>query len=433
MTPIHVVGIGLDGAAGLTEAVRHIVESAAVLVGSDRHLSYFPHHPAQRIGLGPIGQAIKAIQAHLTLMEPSSEQPIPPVAVLTSGDPLFFGLGRLLLEALPPEVFTFHPHPSAMQLAFSRAKLPWQDARLISAHGRSPDALIQALQLGADKIAVLTDGVNTPGAIARLLLSLDLPSRYRLWVCENLGGPTERVQTWWPEDMGETSFAPLNVVILQRVTTAAPLDLATLPQLGLPDSSFLTFADRPGLMTKREVRLLALGELALRPQITIWDIGAGTGSVSVEMARICPSAHIYAVEQTAAGISLIQQNCQRFAVETITAIAGAAPEALTPLPDPDRIFVGGSGGQLTAILDTCRARLLPGGVLVLAVATLEHLCTVQTWLQTQAAAGQPWHHRLLQMQIARSAPVGPLTRLVPLNPVMLLTLTQAPQNSPGSS
>jgi precorrin-6Y C5,15-methyltransferase (decarboxylating) len=416
MTPIHVVGIGLDGAAGLVEAVRHLVLKATLLIGSDRHLSYFPNHPAKRIVLGDFIQAIEEIRHQL-----ADDSDAGCIVVLVSGDPLFFGLGRLLLAELPPEKLTFYPYLSSVQLAFNRLKVPWQDARLISAHGRSVDELIQALQQGIEKIAVLTDKTNTPNAIARLLLALDLPSKYQFWVCENLGGEAERIQSYSVEQIVEQNFAPLNVVVLLRQSDSAlqpQLDLATLPHLGLPDHLFLSFSDRPGLMTKREVRLLVLGELALKPGQIIWDIGAGTGSVSIEIARLFPTSKIYAIEKTAAGTTLISQNCCRFQVENITCIHGTAPEILLDLPTPDHIFIGGSGGNLSQILNAC-SRLTPGGVLVLALATLEHLNTAVRWFQESGS----WNYQLLQVQLSRSVPVGNLTRFAPLNPVTIVSAT----------
>ncbi len=426
MTSVHVVGVGLDGAAGLTDSVRQIVAQATLLVGSDRHLSYFPKHPAERLQLGDLTQALNQIQQRLsaakgvgfsTATESSpADRPLC-IVVLVSGDPLFFGLGRLLLTKLSPEQLTFHPHLSAVQLAFSRIKLPWQDAHLISAHGRPLDQVTQALQQGAEKIAVLTDATNTPGAIARLLLSLDLPTYYQTWVCENLGGPEEKIRSLSPETLVDQTFAPLNVVVLLRTpktNTKAPSPEA-LPLLGLPDQTFLSFADRPGLMTKREVRVLALAELALQPGQIVWDIGAGTGSVAIEIARLIPQGRVYAIEKTALGSNLIHQNCQRLQVKNIIAIHGAAPHVLQNLPDPDRIFIGGSGGNLLEILDVCKIHLTPGGVLVLALATLEHLHAALNWISTHK-----WSSHLLQVQLSHSVPVAALTRWAPLNPVTLV-------------
>ena len=210
------------------------------------------------------------------------------IAILVSGDPLFFGLGRLLLLELPSENLTFHPHLCAVQLAFSAIKVPWQDTCFASVHGRSSDQLIQVLQQGKEKIAVLTDGINTPSAIAQLYLALDLPTFYKFWVCENLGGDNEQVNCFAATELIQRTFAPLNVVVLLRQEEVTKLDIAKLPQLGISDRHFLGFSDRPGLMTKREIRVLVLGELALQPQQIVWDIGAGTGSVSIEIARLCP-------------------------------------------------------------------------------------------------------------------------------------------------
>jgi precorrin-6Y C5,15-methyltransferase (decarboxylating) len=422
MTPIHVIGVGLDGASGLSETARSILKQATILVGGDRHLSYFPDHTAERIVLTDLHTTLQTIQNRLIVVEPGY------IIILVSGDPLFFGLGRLLLETLPADQITFHPHLSAIQLAFSRVKVPWQDARLISAHGRSLDELTQALQQGTAKIAILTDSQHTPAAIARLLLALDLPVSYDCWVCENLGGVTERVQVFTASDLvHQHQIAPLNVVVLLRSQKSAsdrPLH-NPLPLIGIPDAEIASFSDRPGLMTKREIRLLILGELALQTNQYVWDIGAGTGSVSVEIARLCPTSHIYAIEKTAAGIALIQQNCQRFAVNNVYPVCGVAPAILQTLPPPDRVFIGGSGGYLDEILTGCSAVLTSDGSIVLAIATVEHLHHLFSWLQAQSATGQAWQHRLLQVQLSRSVPIGELTRFAPLNPITVVTLTRA--------
>lgn len=424
MTTVHIVGIGLDGVAGLSNLVSSIVDRATLLVGNDRHLSYFPNHPAKRLVLGDFTEAIGEIRR---LLETSTTETI---AILVTGDPLFFGLGRLLLAELSPEQLTFYPHVSSIQLAFSQIKVPWQDARIISAHGRSLDELTQALQQGNEKIAVLTDENNTPSAIARLLLALDLPHQYQFWICENLGGRNEKVQSLPIAAVEQETFAPLNVVVLLRSTApkSAPLDLNTLPLLGLPDRTFLSFSDRPSLFTKREVRTLILAELALQPEQTVWDIGAGTGSVAIEIARLCPTSAVYAIEQTSAGTALIAQNCRRFQVNNVISIHGKAPQSLDRLPDPDRIFIGGSGGNLSQILDECDRHLLPNGILVMALATVEHLNLAVGWMRQRdkdRERSRPWDYRLLQVQLSRSVPVGQLTRFAPLNPVTILAATRS--------
>lgn len=423
---IHVVGIGLDGTSGLSNSVLNVIETATILVGSDRHLSYFPEHPASRIVLKDLTETIFTIRQQLTRWELENRESIHnSIVILVSGDPLFFGFGRLLIAELPPEQLTFHPHVSSIQLAFNRIKTPWQDAHIISAHGRSLEMLIQALQQGVEKIAILTDNIHNPVAIAQLIQNLDLPSRYQFWVCENLGGNDERVQQWQIESLKNQEFSSLNLVILLRQSRSAtePLDLSKIPSFGIPDQLFLSYSDRPGLMTKREVRTLVLGELALQPKQTIWDIGAGTGSVSIEIARLFPDSTVYSIEKTAAGTTLIEQNRQRFKVNNLVSIHGEAPDILHHLRSPHRIFIGGSGKNLSEILGICSIRLSPGGIMVLALATLEHLNTALSWLEQRKRIERSWSYRILNVQLSRSVPVANLTRFSPLNPVTILTIS----------
>jgi precorrin-6B C5,15-methyltransferase / cobalt-precorrin-6B C5,C15-methyltransferase len=411
---IAVVGIGLDGKQGLTQTVQQIIEQATVLAGSKRHLDYFTDHPAVKLNLANLNTGIEAI-AQLKLDHHS-------VVIFASGDPLFFGLGRLLLEKFKAEDIEFYPHLSSVQLAFNRLKIPWQDANLISVHGRSVDKLIELFKQGKDKIAVLTDGHNNPAAIARLFLALELPVNYSFYVCQDLGGISEKISQFSPEEitklsnLDEHNFSALNVLILVRETQQNDFNLDNLPLIGLPDRSFLSFSDRPSLITKKEVRLAILGELALQPEQIVWDIGAGTGSVSIEIARLCPTSEIFAIEKTSMGSTLITKNSQRFRVDNIKSIHGQAPDILRDLPNGDRIFIGGSGGNIVDILHTCSQKLTARGLIVMAFATIEYQLQAINWL-----SNHNWQYRLLQLQISRSTPINHLTRLTPLNPVMIIT------------
>jgi precorrin-6Y C5,15-methyltransferase (decarboxylating) len=409
---IDVVGIGLDGWNGLSIAVQNLVDRATLIVGSQRHLNYVEHLDHERLVLGDLQTAIERLQP---LLDRGDER----IVILVSGDPLFFGLGRLLLANLPAEKLTFHPHISSIQLAFNRIKIPWQDAQLISIHGRVIEELTEPLQRGVSKIAILTDPNNSPQSIAKLYLALDLPTQYQFWVCENLGSEGEKIHTLSAEAVLATKeFASLNVTILIRQNRAEKeiIELDKLPKFGIPDAMFLSFVDRPGLMTKREVRVQILGEMNLQPGQIIWDIGAGTGAVSIEMARLVDDGTIYAIEQTAAGASLIQQNSARFGTNNIRVIHGKAPHNLSDLPTPDRVFIGGSGGNLVEILDYCQQRLHHNGAMVIALATLEHFSTAISWL-----SHHHWSATYLQVQLSRSHPIANLTRFAPLNPVTLIT------------
>ncbi len=409
MSPIHVVGVGMAGKATLPDAILDILAQAALMVGSRRHLQLCPSGAAEQWPWQDMALTLERLKAW------HQAHPDQIAVVLASGDPLFFGIGRLLLAHLGADALTFHPHVSSMQLAFSRVKLPWQDACILSVHGRAFDPLIAAFQRGEPTLAILTDTIHSPGAIARLFRDLSLPIHYRWWLCENLGAPDERVRCVAPADLLHLAVAPLNLLILQRDPDSYTPVPTPLTLLGVPDDAFVSFADRPGLMTKREVRVLAIAELAIQPAQVVWDIGAGTGSVSVEVARLCPTSQVYAIEKDAAGVQLIAQNCHRFDVPNVQVVNGQAPSALADLPHPDRIFIGGSGGQLTAILDYCAAHLAVKGILVLAVTTIEHQQIALNWFK---AAG--WPVQLLQVQVARSVAVAHLTRFQPLNPVVLI-------------
>ena len=412
---IEVIGIGLEGVTGLIEETRILIEKATVLVGSDRHLQFFVNHPAEKLVLGDFLVIFETMRRRLKQEEN--------IVVLVSGDPLFFGLGRLLIENFPAEQLNFHPHLSSVQLAFNRLQLPWHDAKIVSVHGRSLNLLIPLLQKGVKKIAILTDQENNPAAIAQFYQQLDLPAAYQFWICERLGAIDEKVYSASSQEISlltEQDFSPLNIVILIRknILDLVELDSEKLPLFGLPDSSFYSFEDRPGLMTKREVRMMVLGELALQPKQVIWDIGAGTGSVSIEIARLCPNSQIYAIEKTAMGIILIERNAQRFRVNNVYAIQGKAPEILADLPTPDRIFIGGSGGKLTHVLNFCQAKIGKQGKVVLALATLEHIALCLNWFKEHQ-----WNYSFQEIHISRSLPIGELTRLNPLNPVMLIEAT----------
>ena len=411
---IAVVGIGLDGRAGLAQNVREIIANATVLAGSKRHLNYFANRSVEKLELRDLNAGIEEI-ARLELSRNT-------IVILTSGDPLFFGLGRLLLTKFKPEQISFYPHLTSVQLAFNRLKIPWQDADLVSVHGRSTDNLIKLFKQGKAKIAVLTDRQNNAAAIARLFIALELPVNYSFYICENLGGNNETNTHYSPDRLIELSqleaddFASLNVLIIIREKQENTLDLANLPLIGIPDNSFLSFGDRPSLITKKEVRLAILGELALQPKQTVWDIGAGTGSVSIEIARLCPTSEVFAIEKTSMGSSLITQNSQRFGVDNLTSINGKAPNILKDLPNCDRVFIGGSGGNIVEILDTCSQKLNPAGSIVMSFATVEYQILAINWLKQNV-----WQYRLLQLQISRSTPIANLTRMTPLNPVTIIT------------
>ncbi|MEM9568298.1 MAG: precorrin-6y C5,15-methyltransferase (decarboxylating) subunit CbiE [Cyanobacteria bacterium P01_E01_bin.34] len=409
MNKLHVVGIGLDGLDGLSASVRSLLHLSPVIAGPKSHLDRVSSCSGRKL------QLPKSVQDWPERLR--QELHTSDVALLATGDPLFFGIGRLLTQHFSAKQLQFYPHLSCIQLACNRLHIPQQTLTTVSVHGRSLDGLVAALKQGRSPIAVLTDFHHSPGAIAQLLQQLQLPVRYQLSVCSQLGGPEERIDTYVPSQLDELqsqTFTFPNIVILQQVPSdeRPPNDL---PVFGIPDRHFLTFPDRPGLITKQEVRTLSLSLLQLPTSGIIWDVGAGTGSVSIEIARLVPNATIYAVEKNSVGLQLIAANARRFQTPNVREIAGIAPAALESLPSPSRVFVGGGGQSLPDILQLCTQRLQPGGLIVGNFATLES-CT------------QAQHHfksvnfcvRSLQVNLSRSVAIAQSTRFSPLNPVTLL-------------
>jgi precorrin-6Y C5,15-methyltransferase (decarboxylating) len=399
-----VIGIGHDGAAGLSAEARAHVAAARVLAGGRRHLAFFPEWAGERL---VIDADLEALVGRLRERYAAER-----TVVLASGDPLFYGIGRLLLQSFPREELVFLPHVSAVQLAFARVKETWHDARVVSLHGRPPEALRPAVEAREAKIAVLTDGRNSPAAVADFLRRHGAAEDYALWVCENLGGPDERVSRHAPARLGDEPFSPLNVVVLLRERAAPVRDV---PLLGIPESALLHRAGPRGLITRREVRLLALCYLELRPDDVLWDVGAGSGSVAIEAARLSSGLRAFAVERDGEAFGQLEANVARLGAGRVRAVRAEAPEGLADLPDPDAVFVGGSGGRLADILAAAARRLKPGGRIALNCVTLENLARGWDGLREQGLEPEA-----TSVQLAHSRPLGRLHCLEPDSLIFIL-------------
>ena len=346
------------------------------------------------------------------------------VVVLASGDPLWFGLGRILCDRIGAERLRFHPAPTSLQLAFARIGRPWQDADWVSLHGRDPEILASTLQKRPAALAVLTDP-NQGGAstVQQMLRSSGLEASTDLWLCENLGHPDERVQLIAPHAALPTDLQPLLIALLIAREPAAP-DPQQLPLFGLDDGLYLQHSDHPGLMTKREVRIQLLAELALPPQGVLWDLGAGTGSVGLEALRLRPGLQLLAVERRAGGAQLIQRNAQRLGVSPAAVLEADANTVLngelpSQLSQPDRVLLGGGGAQRERLLQEVLTRLRCGGVVVIPLASIEALASVRPLLENAGLAV-----RVQQLQAWRGQPLGDGTRLAPMNPTLIVTGTK---------
>ncbi|MBI2561752.1 MAG: precorrin-6y C5,15-methyltransferase (decarboxylating) subunit CbiE [candidate division NC10 bacterium] len=320
---IQVIGVGNEGRESLTPRALAIVQRAEVLVGGQRLLDFFPEVQAERIRIGAkVDEVLAGLAARL------GEKPI---VVLATGDPNFFGITRALLRHVPRESVEILPNLSALQWAFAKAREPWDDAAFLSVHGRTMERLPE-LVMGKAKVCLFTDETNSPPAIARALLAAGLDG-YRAIVCEDLGGPRERITETTLGALAGMDVHPLNTLILLATEEVPAAELAWAP--GLPEEAFDQRKPKVGLITKREIRVLSLARLAIRSDSVVWDIGAGSGSVSIEAAKLATRGRVFAVEKNAEDVEIILGNVTRFRVPHVAVVHAKAPDGLETLPDPD--------------------------------------------------------------------------------------------------
>jgi precorrin-6Y C5,15-methyltransferase (decarboxylating) len=316
------------------------------------------------------------------------------VVVLATGDPLFFGIGRTLLQFFGPDRIVIHPALSSMQLAFSRFKIPWDDAKFLSLHGREIHNLtataipgshgirasmpVAAAILIHDKVFLFTDRTSSPDRIAGSLLTecgSGINTEYVVHVAENIGLDNEQLHTGTLSEIAEQTFGPLNVMILIKRSAAHPI-----PCFGLTEDEI---THSRGLITKNEVRAASLHALRLPRHGVLWDVGAGSGSVGLEAARLFPELQVMAVERDEEQVKNIQKNRERFQAWNLKLFHGSALEVLKDLPAPDRVFIGGSGGQLRDIIDHVAERLRPGGRIVVNAVLEKTVQEAPTYLHAQ--------------------------------------------------
>ncbi|MFZ2039849.1 MAG: precorrin-6y C5,15-methyltransferase (decarboxylating) subunit CbiE [Desulfobacterales bacterium] len=402
MRPVTIIGMGMSP-QDLTARHHDLIAAADVLVGGRRHLAHFADLSAEKIEIG------KGLSTLLPAIRSAARDRR--VVVLASGDPLYYGVGAYLVRALGPENVRVYPNVSSVAAAFARIRHPWQDVRVVSLHGRDGAAQLLAATGEADWVAVFTDPTHTPAQVARLLLQNEVTG-FEMCILENMGTAAERISWLGPESAAASAFADPNLVVLKRSPQAA----ASPPRplfLGMPDEQF---DHQNGLITKAEVRVLALSRLQLRPRDTLWDLGAGSGSLAVEAAVFIRSGLIFAVEQNPERIQQIRRNAARFGVSNLSAVQAVLPEGLEPLPDPDRIFIGGGGRNLAAIIRQAASRLKPGGRMVVNTVLLDN---IQAAVASMHQLG--WEADLVQAQISRSQRMPWSLRMTAHNPVWIVS------------
>ena len=348
---LHVVGVS-GNLNDLPPSRRELLARARIIVAGRRFLALLEEHPALKIPLtSPVEEALAQLKDRI------EEE----IVILVSGDPLFYGLGRKLCATFPPETLNFYPAPSSFQEAFARLKIPWEDAKLVSLHARAPKNLHLEIAPYA-KVAFFTDHVHHPGAIAAYLLEKGVEGE--VFVCENLGLAEEKIVHLPLSEVPQRTFAPLNVMVLLKRPRPRRLLFA------LPERHYQ--AER-GLITKAEVRAVVVSALAPFPEATVWDLGAGSGAVGLELAGLCFRGEAFLVERNKARVEIIKENLARSKLDNVHVLHERISQALPGLPRPDLIFVGGGWSELLAQREILFSVLRPGVRLVGTFITFEPL------------------------------------------------------------
>jgi precorrin-6Y C5,15-methyltransferase (decarboxylating) len=401
MMPIIVIGMGMS-VIDLTERQLKQIRQADILIGAKRHLDCFPDVAARK---KTIDRNLKSIVDFI--MSCRSDDVI---VVLASGDPLFYGIGAYLSKSFGAERVVVLPNITAVAAAFSRIKESWHDATVISLHGRQQEAQFLTHLRTTDKLAVLTDPHFNPNFLAQQCLASGI-NDVRMCVLEQLGTDNERVSWHEPVDAVKLTFTEPNIVIFRRYERRR--DKTAVLRLGLSDNQY---EHERGLITKAEVRAVTLSKLKLEPYHVVWDLGAGSGSVGIESALFVSKGQIIVVEKDHKRSQQIEANMKRFNVNNMEVIHGLLPDAIDGLPQPDRVFIGGGGKNLSTIIEKACRKLQSPGVIVVNTALISSMISA---IEVMEGAGL--RTEMVQVQVSRSRKMPWSQRLEAENPVWIIS------------
>ena len=393
---ITLIGMGAGTPETLTAQSLAALRRADWIFGAKRLLEQLP------AGCTEHRKALyKAEEILAWIAQTKAETPV----VLYSGDTGFYSGAAGLLEQLRAQgqEATVLPGLSSVQLLAAALGRPWQDWKLVSAHGCACDP-VAACSAG-QPVFFLTGGAETPDTLCAALVQAGL-GKTAVTVGEDLGTAAQKITQGTAAEIAGQSFASLSVLLVEAV----PVPIRRTP--GLPDEAFLR-GEVP--MTKQEIRAAALAKLGVRPEETLWDVGAGTGSVSVELALAAPRGRVYAVECEPDACTLIRKNREKFAAKNLILIEGRAPQALEALPAPDAVFIGGTKGGMAAVVDAVLAKNPHARICISAIA-LETLSAAIAALTAQGLSAE-----VTQIAVSRTRPAGRLHLLTANNPIFLIT------------
>ncbi|HBO46417.1 MAG TPA: cobalamin biosynthesis bifunctional protein CbiET [Planctomycetaceae bacterium] len=414
---IHIVGINQDGLAGLTEQARRLIDEADLLVGDPQVLHLIPRSDVKRF---LIDSDLEPLAAYLA--DPAQRH----IVVLAAGDPLFYGVAHYLFDRLGKDRFEVLPHVSTMQLAFARVKESWEDAFLTDLNFFELTDVLETIRR-VNKVGLFASGSLPPHRIAQILLDARI-NGFTVYVCEHLGSPNERVthielaELAKMDELVDLEFASLTVMILIRKPDAVrrPHEAPARRLFGNPDEAFEQSATKREAMTPAEIRSMVLAELNLESASVVWDVCAGSGSVSIEAARIAHEGTVYAIEMDPEEHERIAANTRRFETANVVPVLGKAPGAWADLPAADAIFLGETGQDVSSLAEAAVERLRRGGRLVAALGSIDNLSATHRVLQRLDPNARVW-----MVNLARGNYQLDRIRFESLNPVFLISAVKA--------
>ena len=396
---IDVVGIGMGAPDCLTGEADAALARCDCVIGARRMVEALTRYgkPAY-VAVAP-EEVVDLLRAH-----PEHRR----VAVAMSGDTGFFSGAKRLLPRLAAHHVRVIPGLSTLQVLCARLRTSWDDVRAVSLHGREGSVVPAVRRYG--KVFALTDGADALRRVCADLCDAGMGDA-RLSVGQRLSYPDEVIATGTAAELRDADCAPLSAILIERPTAPMPLPV------GLPDEAFARSVDggRVVPMTKSETRAVILSKLRLAEDSVLWDIGAGTGSVSVEAALLCPRGQVFAVERRQDAADLAALNGRRFALRNLSVIHGEAPEALDALPVPTHAFIGGSDGKLEEIVQYLRTRN-PDVRIVASAVTPETVGRLAELMRAFEDA------ELVQVSVARSRRAGEYHLMEGMNPVWIATM-----------
>ena len=416
------IGILDDGWDGLSDLACRRLAAADVVIGAGRTLELVRPYLSSSVTLKDMDGALTQVVGWMLAAREAGQA----VVALATGDPLCHGIASWLTGKLGRDGFEILPAVSTLQLAFARFKTPWPEIKISTCHsadagewfvGATPEHGLYKLMRNIalhPRVAFFTGPENTPARLARALITAGYGDDAKLSVaCRLLLSDEAVFNDLAPAEAATMDFPQPNVVLVERTPDAAR------PAFGLEDIEYIQRSPEKGLITKQEARALSLAKLRVAPDAFVWDIGAGSGSVGLECARLAPVGHVWAIEKNEGDAANARANAERLRIGNYTLCEGKAPAQLDTWPDPDAVFVGGSGGELPDLIKLILGRLKPGGRLVMNFVTLENLATATASIK---ASGAAWD--VVQLQASRSQPILDMHRMAAQNPVWIVTASK---------